>query len=248
MCIAKGDFQKAQSMTKAARITSAKAIPRWEGMQRTQRFVSGHSDVVLLDTNATPSENREMYQGPSNREWNEHTLLLMQRAGLIDITDTRDETTLPDSSSVEFSATVPGTNSAWLQVQLLCPHVTSYPRSNDFLTAFDLTRQRESEDVKKALQKTLRIARSYAENSASHCLAQFFAEDYPQSALACGGCPVCRREKRSPYALPLPLDMEGLTLLSPPQFGHATLEELMGWGSRINVILDEPCDIRILKE
>src|SRR3989442_13724411 len=122
-------------------------------MQETQRFVSERSDVVLLDTNATPSENPEMYQGPSNREWNEHTLLLMQRAKLIDITDTRDESALPGSESVEASASVPGTSSVWLQVQLLCPHVTSYPRSNDFLNAFELTRQRENEDVKKALQK-----------------------------------------------------------------------------------------------
>ncbi len=248
MCAANGDFQKAQSMTRTARITAAKAIPRWEGMQATQRFVSGHSDVVLLDTNAAPSENQEMYQGPSNREWNEHTLLLMQRAGLIDITDTRDENALPGSSSVESSAATPGSNSAWLQVQLLCPHVTSYPRSSDFLTAFDLTRQRESEDVKKALQKTLRIARSYAENSASHCLSQLFAEAYPQSALACGGCPVCRREKRFPYARPLPLDIESVSLPSPPHFEHAALEELMGWRNRINVILDEPCDIATLKE
>jgi len=248
MCIAKGDFQKAQSMTKTARITAAKAIPRWEGMQRTQHFVSGHSDVVLLDTNATPSENQEMYQGPSNREWNEHTLLLMQRAGLIDIIDTRDDTALPGFESVESNATVPGSNSAWLQVQLLRPHVTSYPRSGDFLNTFDLIRQGEAENVKKALLKIWKLALSYATTSASRCLAQFFAEDYPQSALACGGCPVCRREKRSPYALPLPLDMEGLTLLSPPQFGHATLEELMGWSSRINVILNEPCDITTLKE
>ncbi len=248
MCVANGDFQKAQSMTRTARITSAKAIPRWEGMQSTQRFVSGRSDVVLFDTNATPSDNQEMHQGPSNREWNEHTLLLMQRAGLIDITDTRDETTLPDSSSVEFSATVPGTNSAWLQIQLLSPHVTSYPRSSDFLTAFDLTRQQESEDVKKALQKTLRMARSYAENSPLHCLSHLFAEVYLQSALACGGCPACRREKRSPYARPLPLDIESASLPPSPHFEHAALGELMGWRNRINVILDEPCDITTLKE
>ena len=248
MCVAKGDFQKAQSMTRAARITAAKAIPRWEGMQRSQHFVSGHSDVVLLDTNATPSENQEMYQGPSNREWNEHTLLLMQRAGLINITDTRDESDLPGSESVEASTTVPGTSSAWLQVQLLRPHVTSYPRSNDFLNAFDLIRQRENEDVKKALQKIWKLAFSYAESSASHCLSHLFVEDYPQCALACGGCPVCRREKRSPYAHRLPLDIESVSLPSPPHFEHVALEELMGWRKRINIILDEPCDLTTLKE
>src|SRR5947209_6156159 len=63
MCLAKGDFQKAQNMTRTARITAAKAIPRWEGMQETQRFVSERSDVALLETIATPSENPELYQG-----------------------------------------------------------------------------------------------------------------------------------------------------------------------------------------
>jgi ATP-dependent DNA helicase RecQ len=248
MCVAKGDLQKAQIMTRAARITAAKAIPRWEGMQRTRRFVPGRSDVVLLDTNAAPSENPEMYQGPSNREWNEHTLLLMQRAGLIDITDTRDESALPGPDSAESAADVPGTSSAWLQIQLLCPHVTSYPRSSDFLTAFDLIRRRENEEVKKSLQEMWRLALSYAITSASRCLAQFFAEIYPQSALACGGCPVCRREGRVPYARPLPLDIEGTTLASQTQVEHVALEELMGWRSRINVILDEPCDITTLKQ
>lgn len=248
MCVAKDDFQKAQNMTKTARITAAKAIPRWEGMQQTQRFVNEHSDFVLLDTNATPSENQEMYRGPSNREWNEHTLLLMQRAALIDITDTRDETALPGSENVESSTTVPEANSAWLQVQLLRPHLTSYPRSSDFLNTFEFFRQREAEKVKKDLQKIWKLALSYAATSVSRCLAQFFAENFPQSTLACGGCPVCRREKRSPYALSLPLEIEGLTLRPSPQFEHAALEELMGWGSRINVILDEPCDITTLKE
>lgn len=248
VCVTSGDLPKTQSMTRAARITAAKAIPRWEGMQRTQRPLSGRSDTILLDTNATPSENPEMYQGQSNREWNEHTLLLMQRAGLIDITDTRDENALPGSVSAEPGADVPGVTSAWLQVQLLHPHVTSYPRSDDFLTTFDRTRQLETEDVKKALQKMWRLALSYATTSASRCLAHLFAEIYPQSALACGGCPVCRREKRPPYAHSLPLDIEGMMPPPLPQVENVALEELMGWSSRINVILDEPCDITTLKQ
>lgn len=245
MCVAKGDFQKAQDMTRTARITAAKAIPRWEGMQRTQHFVPGYSDVVLLDTNATPSENQEMHQGPSNHEWNEHTLLLMQRAGLIEITDTRDDTAFFASNGTEAA---PGTNSTWLPVQLRCPHVTSHPRNNDFRTKFDLTRQQEAEDVKEALRKMRSIAVSYAKGSAFCCLAHLFAEVFPQSALACGGCSVCRREKRLPYARPLSLDIECMSSPGPTHFKHTALEELMGWRNRINVILDEPCDLTTLKE
>lgn len=254
MCVAKGDFQKAQSMTKTARITAAKAIPRWEGMQRTQRFVSDRSDVVLLDTNATPSENQEMYQGSSNREWNEHTLLLMQRAKLIDITDTREESVLSGPDSFASNETVSGTNPIWLQVRLLLPHITSYPRNSDFRTAFEFTRQQEAEDIKRALQKMMGIVHSYAVASTSastsrlRCLSHLFTEDYPQSVLACGGCPVCRREKQLPYARPLLLEIESEFLPGSSHFEHAALEELMGWRSRINVILDEPCDISTLKE
>lgn len=247
ICVAKGDRHKAENMTRAARITAAKAIPRWEGMLRTQRPVADHGDMIFLDTNATPSENQEMYQGTSNREWNEHTLLLMQRARLIDIVDTRDETVLPTPSNTD-AVTQPGTGPSWLQVRILQPHVTSYPRSHDFLTAFDLIRQREVENVKKSLRKAWNIAIEYANASAPHCLSQLFAEVYPQSALACGGCPVCRREMRQPYVRPLPLDIEYVDSSSPPSAEYPMFEELMGMRNRINVILDEPCDISSLKE
>jgi len=245
ICVAKSDVKKAQSMTLAARITVAKAIPRWEGMQKTKRPVLDRNDTFLLNTDEVPSENQEMYQGSSNREWNEHTLLLMQRAGLITITDTRDETARLTLN--ETDAATPRSNHVWLEVRILQPNITNYPRNPDFQQAFDHVRQQEVNNVRKDLYSMRKTVTSYAERSETQCLSHFFAEVYPQSALACGGCPACRQIQRKPYSQPLPLNIEKVPHSMPPFVENATLEALVGRRYRANVFLDEPCDIRVLR-
>ena len=247
VCAAKGDDQRAYDVTRPARITLEKALSRWEGMQNTRRLLPGRGDFVLLDTNAPPSKKPDMYRGLSNREWNEHTLLLMQRAGLIRIADTRDETDLQAPDEPDKTTASRDDDPSWLLVDLPKPQVTSYPRGDLFRTAFEEKREEEVKEIRRKLKEMVRLFRSFASGTATRCLAYAFAEVYPGSALACGGCPVCRKEGQAPYLQPMPLDTEYALAPSPGRFLQKDFEEIMGQKKRINLIAEDLLDAQQLE-
>jgi superfamily II DNA/RNA helicase len=246
VCAAKGDDQKAYDVTRPARITLEKALPRWEGLQNTRRFLPGHSNFVFLNTNAPPSRNPEMYQGLSNREWNEHTLLLMQRADLIRVVDTRSGTDLQASDNLDNTTPSRDADPAWLLIELLKPQTTSSPRGGLFRTAFDGTREKEVKEIRNSVQEMVKLFRSYASGTATQCLAYAFREIYPGSTLACGGCPVCRKEGRPPYLYPFELDIEYTLAPSSNRYLHREFEEIMGRKKRMNVVLEDPLNLSLL--
>ena len=241
--ISRGDLDQAKNMNRAARITTPKAISRWKGMLRTHHSVHEHSDAILVDTNATPSENQEMFKGPSNREWNEHTLLIMQRAGMIKITDLRTDLSQEELSDNTQQEEISDDISTWLQIQLLDPYTTSYPDNTNFAEWFERVRKQEVDIIHQALNTIQTIAAEFASDQAKRCLAFSFAQVYTRSTTSCGGCPFCRQTKRAPYSGLLDVEREGK--LYPPVTGNVplALRDVMGNRQQINVLLDEPWDI-----
>ncbi|GCE23213.1 protein DpdF [Dictyobacter kobayashii] len=241
--ISKGDFDQAKRMNRSARISKEKAIPRWKGMLRTHRLVHEHSDIILVDTNATPSEKQEMFKGPSNREWNEHTLLIMQRAGMIKITDLRTDLSQEELDDSVQQEEISDEASTWLQIQLLDPYVTSYPDNITFTEWFERVRKQEVDAIHNALNALQTIVTDFASNQAKRCLAFSFAQIYTRSTTSCGGCPFCRQIKSAPYSGLLEAEREGK--LYPPLTENIpmSLKDVMGNRQQINVLLDEPWNI-----
>lgn len=110
LCTTIQDFDVALNLTRSALITYERGMYRWEGMRKTGIFSAVHGNIQLVDTNSPPADKPDMLRGKSNRTWNEHTLLLMQRANLLHIMDTPEaEFQNVDSNTIE--------ETAWLQIQ-----------------------------------------------------------------------------------------------------------------------------------
>lgn len=232
VCATVADRGTALKMTRSARITYEKALQRWQSMRKTGLFSKEHGDIQLVDTNAPPADRPDMRRGPSNREWNEHTLLLMQRAGFLSIMDGQEEEFLEASGNVE--------NAAWLQIRLLKPTITAYPESASFHAAFEHVRDDELTHIQVALSRIEHLVRAYdAETFAAHrCIAHEFAQMYSGCERACGGCAYCRQQGNKPYVRPLPLEVENtdITPVQPSQrFLSGDMRWLMGWQSVLNL-------------
>ncbi len=242
LCVTKADEDLPIGLTSRAVITSETAIERWRGMWQTVRFVGDRGDMVLLDIDAPPFSKPEMLQSEANRGWNEHTLLLLQRAGLIRIDDIANQKFLA-GLSVTTNKEVTQT---WFQISLLQPQLLNEPA--DMLKAsLEPHRLKEREVVDAAFLKLQTLAREYAKNNEQTlqtrlCLAQHLAELYPNTELACGGCPTCRQQGQLPYSNPLRLDLN----LEPPGFGaaylHGDLKLILGARSVLNVSWLGQCD------
>jgi hypothetical protein len=237
-CTAIDDNEAAFSMTRAARITAEQAAMRWEGMRKTSVCPDyEQSDLLLIDTNAPPEGKPDMRRSNANREWNEHTLLLMQRAGFIQITDTRDDSTHADATiSADDDRSI--VNSDRLQIRLLNTSVTGYPDTPVFLQALEKVRNGEINEIRQALKNIERLVETYGRGNPKECLAFRLANLYAGCACACGGCSYCRSQHIQPYEYHLPLYVDIDTGLASASYLNGELRLFMGWHSILNVIWD----------
>jgi ATP-dependent DNA helicase RecQ len=242
-CFNERDEGVAQSAISKERISIERAADRWEAMRLTSIKSAQHNDVQLIDTNVPPSSEPDMRSSDANRGWNEHILLLMQRANLIRIVDSR-------SNDEQFERLADAKERTLrLQIQLLKPSITAYAESEQFLSLLKQVRQSELDDLWDAFNKMKNLARSYAsETDAKNCIAYEFADLYKGSALACGGCPNCRYHGKEPYAQLLPLDIDVES--SSPSFDCLRDELLQYMGARkvLNITWQGNRDTASLKQ
>jgi ATP-dependent DNA helicase RecQ len=236
LCTTVDDYAVAAGMTRSARITAVQAAKRWEGMRKIGQILSAErADILLVDTNAPPEDEPDMRRSDKNREWNEHTLLLMQRAGLLQILDSREDIAQALQS---LDTDTPPSIRDWLQIRLLDPATTAYPEDPEFIQLLEEKRQDEVGDIRSALRKTETIAKEYSKETAQRCLAYELMDLYPVCARACGGCSYCRKQQIAPYeqSLPLIIDIDPGNLNT--EFLAADLRTLMGWRVALHVTWD----------
>jgi superfamily II DNA/RNA helicase len=199
LCAEPGDFGAADGMVSSARITGEKALPRWLGMLGSGRMVEGRGDTLLLDLDASP-DRRDIRRSSKNRDWNEHTLLLAQRARLLVIEAARaDVDAQPETSPGDLPP-------LWMRVRLRDPD-----RASDqpyVLAAFEAARSGELDELFSALGDMRDLLNDAAGDRPQRCLALALARSYPDTALACGGCPACRAQGEPSYVQPLRLSAE----------------------------------------
>ena len=69
------------------RLTVELAYQRWLHMWETNKLHPDKDGINLIDRDAIRKDAPKMLPGETNREWNFHMLLLLQRAGIIEITE-----------------------------------------------------------------------------------------------------------------------------------------------------------------
>jgi hypothetical protein len=146
-----------------------------------------------------------------NREWNEHTLLLMQRAGLIRILDSKDKTLQPYATRSNSDS---GLDEAlWLPLELLNPEIVN--NRLDFENKIKPYREQERTRIEQDLDKMRGLVTTYSGREVDRCIAYQLGRLYPDCALACGGCPACRNKGRPAYSEKFQLEIHLTPALSP---------------------------------
>lgn len=197
------DFDLAFSMTTKSRITIEKAWSRWHGMWQSSLPYEQTTDTRLINLNARPTYNQEMRESEANRYWNEHILLFMQRAGVLSIEDTRPNETLPepDDQKQEFYQ-----DNFWVRVRIRNDQIVNNEVA--FEKLMDEQRDLEKESITQTLTALKQVIETQTKMQTHHCLGYDFADLYPYTAVACGGCSYCRQNKQEPYAQTLRASVE----------------------------------------
>ncbi|MGB1250863.1 MAG: protein DpdF [Candidatus Promineifilaceae bacterium] len=181
------------------------AWSRWQGMWQVSGHHGGNEDQWLLNLNAKPLHNVDMSESDALRHWNEHVLLMMQRAKMLIVEAVRpNEAPLPAQHLEEARQTE---NNFWVQVCIT--DNTIVDNEIAFGASISEQRQTERDEALNNLGEFHRIVKQLAEQTLDDCIAMdFFAELYPNVARACGGCPVCRTDEMQPFCDPLMTEYE----------------------------------------
>ena len=193
MIYTKRDLDTAQRMSVTGYITKEKAWSRWRAMSASAK-PPNPDGVIVIDTRVRPSTAGRA-GNDKDVEWNKHTLLLMQRAGWIEIVDSRG------AASVDPTASHPDAREIRDLDRLPIRILDGTPLNNEiaFYDAFDAKRQRELRTLGDGFSALRTIVEGYtAKNLQMPCISQQFKQVYTEAVTACGGCPTCRAEARKP--------------------------------------------------
>lgn len=182
LCTCQQDSDLAYSLS-PKRITFERALPRWQAMLRTPNHTAA-GDLRRVNRDAVPAgTHREKVE--VDRDWNDHLLLLLQRAGVIQIANLE----IPELTAID------GLPSADLLIRILEPRILD--DFEYFRGVFE--RVREQEKSGNPTEKLIDVIQAALELDRSDCIARHFAEIYDDVEIACGGCPACRQENRDAY-------------------------------------------------
>lgn len=235
----KDDFDLALNMTKSARITIEKAWSRWQGMWLNSRPYEETGNMRLVNLDTKPTYNPEMRESDVSRDWNQHILLFMQRTGILSIEDTRPDEAFPDPNQANKDA---HRTNYWLLIRIKNDGVVNNKEA--FVALMEEQRNLERESIAQNLQKLSELTIYHARNQAQHCLGNDFAELYPYTAVACGGCSYCRENNRGPYVQSLHTYMDVDVWPISPHKLNPDLQQRMG-GRQTLIIAWDKDEIRI---
>ena len=241
MLLERGDARVPEAMLGSSTISTEKGVSRIKGMMQSWEARKDSGDVYLIDMDATPHGQPDLRQGERNREWNEHTLLLAQRAGILEVLDSHP----PERRGAE------GRVRSLVEVRIVNDAALRFPDSA-LMTLFQAARSREKTEIMGTIAELDAMAGRYADGSADRCLATQFAALYPDCAEACGGCPVCRARQTAPYASrsEVALDMPDEGPPSGRASIHDDVSRRMGFDARMTVDWDgqrDAADMRRLR-
>lgn len=224
MCITKDDHGVALSL-KPKRLTVEKAYQRWRALLDSAKNHPEVEGVIVVNRDATRKNEPTMQAGEANQEWNFRMLLMMQRAGMIEIAE------VPPLNSQDGQAI------HWLPIRVLRSEI--YTSQAEFEGQFSDFRESEAKAIEASVKDTFYLVNSYAKIESTHesksqaCLALQIGRMYERSQLTCSGCPVC-------HHMPLEERPYGF---KPIEF-HMDYPETMGAEVQSRVSLDEMGSLR----
>ncbi|MBO3457750.1 DEAD/DEAH box helicase [Aetokthonos hydrillicola Thurmond2011] len=205
----RGDLDVAKGINEKSTITIERGIQRWQSMFNRKISVPGKG--FRLPINIPPSfrEGDIDMNSTQNTAWNIHTLILMSRAGLIEM-DSEEPPRRKDFESQSEEAYSKALenyrNSRLIHIRNeyhLKPEIWE-----SLVEPIRKERQKWSQKNLQLMTEALRTKR---------CISEIFAEAYTISesysgntrpvkvSRACGGCPVCRKNGVTPFPGIMPI-------------------------------------------
>ncbi|SKC66499.1 protein DpdF [Krasilnikoviella flava] len=189
------DEQEGRRIENATVLGDAKSWGRWQAMRTAQRTADPTRREMVLDTSTVPPWLT--HASDSNRLWNRNTLVLLQRAGLLDIIDTPPPALerQPDEPEARWTARL---ETAWTEYAKLAtvrirPGVGNVSES---------TVSQAIETVRSGIRDAEASSRRRIERlfALKECWGSVLSEEYEYAAIgamhanqvvapACSGCP-----------------------------------------------------------
>jgi ATP-dependent DNA helicase RecQ len=189
------DLDVAESIASPSLISDELAFDRWEAMYRSSTKLDNLGRRFLLDISTVPPKLRR--QTEYNQAWNMRTLIMMARAGLLDLDamapEVREQST--EETEAEFDSR---TEEYWAAYYTRCIVKVNFGNHLDKMSFSSLIGAERSRAF-VAAEENSRLLRSlitgnYEVGELLHGLYQSYE---PGRAVivssACGGCPVHRR-------------------------------------------------------
>lgn len=179
LCITEDDVRLARNM-QDKRIKADNAWGRWNTMRRSAKPLGNNR--LQINRQTRPDYRMDVEESDMNALWNDHTLLLMQRVGLIEI------------DSLDFDAE-PETAANLLTVHIIDPD--SVQTESAFTHRLEPIRAVEKQRIKADFDAIRRMIRDYASSQPpEQCLSYRLEQPYKPIERTCGGCPSCRHHNR----------------------------------------------------
>jgi len=169
-------------------LTVDNAYQRWLTMKESAKNHPDLDGVILINQDAIKKDAPLMQTSDTNRDWNLHMLLLMQRAGLIEIAE------IPPINNKEENNEI-----SWLPIRILQPNI--FNDEKKFKHSFEETRKSEQLEIKKSRNHIFGLVKKFAKKTTSEssglkpCMAIEIGQMYSRSQINCSGCPTCRESK-----------------------------------------------------
>jgi hypothetical protein len=111
------------------------------------------------------------------------------------------------------------------------------------ISALDAAREGELTELYAALREMRVLLEDMARARPRHCLALTLARLYPDTSLACGGCPACRLQGQRPYADALNLSVEICRSEATAPLLNGDLAKLAEDGRPLVLLYDPPATL-----
>jgi len=162
------DKEYVKSLTKGTVLTVSSLVNRWKELLAESARAT--PDTVWIDVNVPPEHLRFSQTGKRNAGWNKDVLLLLFRAGLIEIID------VSNIRSDDYKIHVRLKNIKVLEhTDLLKDYITRY-------------REGERERINEGIASIKKLLKA----ESTGCYSKFLVDEFPYAERICNGCPYCR--------------------------------------------------------
>lgn len=172
------DLKRVNNLTKSAVLTAENIALRWFEMLSQSHRIS--ENELVIDMKTPPEHLRYEIVGERNASWNKDVILMLFRAGLIEITDVE----IVSKSSFKIS--------------IVLNNIRVLENRDTFLELISKVRDDERERIVNNGKKVNRLLKS----ERTECIATVLSYEFPYISQSCSGCPYCLSRKIPKYYNP----------------------------------------------